>query len=268
MSIPLNDPSKLTNAELVRARLHQGSRDGRVAYRVPKQAGTNVEVAILCEDGRKATGECVDVSIGGAGVTLPRTKDLELVEGTRVRVRIHHMSRTRGIEAEAEVVTVAQIGANVRYGLRFTDVNAVLQQVDSFYARWFNRRRSVRVMPDFTTKVAGTVKWSDGELQARVHDISMNGVGVLATLEQIAALKVKSRVEIALTLPNSPLPIVCRARVVGMKAFTKNVLVGIEFEPNGGIERYAVGLQRYVEERQAQITQFNHAMSQSPKRAS
>jgi c-di-GMP-binding flagellar brake protein YcgR len=123
-------------------------------------------------------------------------------------------------------------------------------------------------MPDFTTKVAGTVKWSDGELSARVHDISMGGVGVLATLEQVAPLKVKSRVEVSLTLPNSPLPIVCRARIVGMKAFTKNVLVGLEFEQNGGIERYAVGLQRYVDERQAQITQFNHAASQAPKRAS
>jgi len=267
MAIPLNDPSKLTNAELLRARARQGTRDGRGAYRVPKQPGANVEVGILCEDGRKATGECVDVSIGGAGVSLPRTKDLELIEGTKVRVRVQHMSRARGIEANAEVVTVAQTGASVRYGLRFVDVNEVIQQVDSFYARWFNRRRNVRVMPDFTTKVSGTVKWSDGELSARVHDISMGGVGVLATLDQVKPLKIKSRVEIALTLPNSPLPIVCRARIVGMKAFTKNVLVGLEFEPNGGIERYAVGLQRYVDERQAQITQFNHASSQTPKRA-
>ncbi len=268
MSIPLNDPSKPSNAELMRARARQGTRDGRVAYRVPRQGGANVEVAILCEDGRKATGECVDVSIGGAGVSLPRTKDLELVEGTKVRVRVHHMSRARGIEASAEVVTVAQIGSNVRYGLRFVDINEVIQQVDSFYARWFNRRRSPRVMPDFTTKVTGSVKWSDGELSARIHDISMGGVGVLATLEQVAPLKIKARVEISLKLPNSPLPIVCRARIVGMKAFTKNVLVGLEFEPNGGIERYAVGLQRYVDERQAQITQFNHAASQAPKRAS
>jgi hypothetical protein len=42
--------------------------------------------------------------------------------------------------------------------------------------------------------------------------------------------------------------------------------VGLEFEPGGGIERYAAAVQRYVEERQRNIARFNEAMSQSPRK--
>jgi len=268
MSIPLNDPTKPSPSDSLRARSQRTGRDSRRQYRVQKQAGAPLEATILTADGRRAVGECADLSVGGAGVTLPQTKNLDIAEGTKVRLLVQHRSRASGVEAAAEIVSVSHIGTTVRYGLRFESIAEVVQQVDSFYARWFNRRRSQRVMPDFTSKVTSSVRWSDGELSARVHDISMGGVGILATLEQVAALKDKGRVELSLTLPGTPLPIVCRARVVGMRAFTKNVLVGLEFEPNGGIERYAAGLQRYVDERQKNIAKFNEAMAQQPKRAS
>jgi len=264
MPIPFNDSPK-PNSDSPRAR---GGRDSRRQYRVHKQAGAHLEATIVTADGRKAIGECADLSVGGAGVAVPQTKNLDIPEGTKVRLLVQHRSRARGVEAAAEIVSIAHVGTTVRYGLRFESIAEVVQQMDSFYARWFNRRRSTRVMPDFTTKVTSSVRWSDGELSARVHDISMGGVGILATLEQVATLKEKSRVELSLTLPGTPLPIVCRARVVGMKSFTKNVLVGLEFEPNGGIERYAAGLQRYVDERQRNIAKFNEAMAQQPKRAS
>ena len=122
-------------------------------------------------------------------------------------------------------------------------------------------------MPDFTSKVTSSIRWSDGELQARIHDISTGGLGILTTLDQVAGLQPGTRVELSLTLPGTPLPIACRARVAGIKSFTKNVLVGLEFEANGGIERYAAGLQRYIDDRQREIAKFNQAMSQQPKRA-
>ena len=268
MGIPLNDNTTTPkSAESARARSVSGGRDARKQYRVNKHTGGQMQVVLHVDGKPRATGECADLSIGGVGVSLPRTKDPELVEGTQLRVTIQHLGRAKGIDAAAEIVTVAQVGQGVRYGLRFLNVAEVVQQVDSFYARWFNRRRHVRVMPDFATKLSGDVKWSDGELSARIHDLSMGGVGILATLDQVAALKDKSRVEIALTLPGTPLPITCRAKVVGMKSFTKNVLIGLEFEPNGGIERYTAALQRYIDERQRSIAKFNEAMAQMPKRA-
>ncbi|MBL8863090.1 MAG: PilZ domain-containing protein [Planctomycetes bacterium] len=267
MAIPLNEQPKPVTIETTRARAYEGAREVREQYRVEKQAGSQLEASIECPDGRRVVGQCSDVSVGGAGIVVPQSKDLQLVEGTKVRVRIKHFSRPKEVETEALVVTVSQVGATVRYGLRFPRISEVVKQIDSFYARWFNRRRSQRVMPDFTTKVPVKVRWEGGELQAKVHDISTGGVGILATADQLSGLVEKSRVEVTLTLPGSAATIACRARVAGLRAFTKNMLVGLEFEANGGIERYSVALQRYVDERQRSIAKFNEAAAQQPRRS-
>jgi c-di-GMP-binding flagellar brake protein YcgR len=268
MAIPINDPSKPTLSDSPRARNMTGSRDNRSQYRVHKQGSAQLEATLITEDGRQAVGECMDLSVGGVGVMIPQTKDLGIVEGARLRVRVHHLGRPKGIEAAAEVVTISHVGTTIRFGLRFVKISEVVAQIDPFYARWFNRRRSARVMPDFATKVACTLRWSDGELEAKVHDISVGGLGLLATSEEVSGIGIKGRVELSFSLPNTPLPIVCRAKIVSLKTFTKNVLVGLAFEPNGGIERYAAGLQRYVDERQRCIAQYNEAMAQQAKRAS
>lgn len=271
MAIPLNDqPKPNTNpSETPRPRnARTGGRETREQYRAQKSAGVQLEATIQSADGKKVVGDCADVSVGGAGVLVPQSKSIGIVEGAKVRVSIQHVGRAKAIESDAIVVTVSNVGSLVRYGLRFASVAKIVEQVDSFYARWFNRRRSARVMPDFTTKISTSLRWSDGELQARVHDVSMGGVGILCTLDQVTGLKSGTRVELSMSLPGTPVPIACRARIVGIKTFTKNVLVGLEFEPNGGIERYAAGLQRYIDERQRSIARFNEAMTQQPKRAS
>lgn len=268
MAIPLNDVPKPNPSETPRPRSLAGGRDGRGQYRAQKHPGVQLEAVIECADGRKAVGECADVSVGGAGILVTQAKSLGLIEGAKIKIRIQHVGRAKAVESDAQVISVSNVGQMVRYGVRFDSVAKIVQQVDSFYARWFNRRRSVRVMPDFTSKISSSIRWSDGELQARIHDISSGGIGILTTLEAVAGLKPNTRVELSLTLPNTPLPIACRARVAGIKSFTKNVLVGLEFEPNGGIERYAAALQRYLDERQREIAKFNEAMSQQPKRAS
>lgn len=267
MAIPINDPNKLNLPDSLRARARSGSRDNRSQYRVHKQGSAQLEATILCEDGSFAVGECTDLSVGGVGVSLPQSKELTVVEGARIKVRVQYVGRPKYIEAAAEIVTISNIATVVRYGLRFVSVSEVVKQIDPFYARWFNRRRSARVMPDFATKMTTTVRWSDGDFEGKLHDISMGGVGVLATNEQISGLNVNGRVELSVTLPGTPLPIVCRAKIVSMKTFTKNVLVGLSFEANGGIERYAAGLQRYIDERQRCIAQYNEAIAQQPKRA-
>lgn len=266
MAIPLNDVPKPNPTETPRPRSATG-RDGRRQYRAQKQPGVPLEAIIDSEDGHRVVGECADVSVGGAGILVPQAKGSNFAEGSKVRVRIQHLGRAKGVEAAAQVVSVSIVGSMVRYGLRFESVAEIVKQVDSFYARWFNRRRSVRVMPDFSSKLSSSVRWSDGEMQARIHDISTGGIGIMTTVEQAAGLKTNTRVELSLTLPGTPLPIACRARVAGVKAFTKNVLVGLEFEPNGGIERYAAALQRYIDERQVEIAKFNQAAAQQPKRA-
>ncbi len=268
MAIPLNDPSKPSSPESPRARSFATGRDNRRQYRVHKGNATQLEATIICPDGRQATGECMDLSVGGVGVSVTHVKGFDVVEGTRVRLRVQYLGRPKFIEADAEIVTISNVGHAVRYGFRFVSVSEVVQQIDPFYARWFNRRRSARVMPDFTTKISATVRWSDGEFVANVHDVSTGGLGILTTADEALGLQPKSRVELSFTLPGNPMPVACRAKIVGVKSFTKNMLVGIEFEPNGGIERHAAAMQRYVDDRQRSIAQYNEAIAQQAKRAS
>lgn len=268
MAIPLNDPNSQPNlSNSPRARRVAGGRDSRAQYRVHKGNAAQLEATMICEDGRQAVGECMDLSVGGVGVSVPLTKELNIVEGSRIKLRVQHLSRPNAITAAAEVITISNVGTSVRYGIRFVSVSEVVQQIDSFYARWFNRRRSARVMPDFATKVNATVRWADGDMEARVHDVSMGGVGILVDSDQVLGLKAKDRVELSIPIPGMALPIACRAKVVGIKTFTKNVLVGLEFEPNGGIERFAAGLQRYLDERQRSIALYNEAIAQQGRRA-
>ena len=144
MAIPRNDVPKPNPSEKPRARNLANGRDGREQYRAQKPAGVQLEAVIECADGRKAVGECADVSVGGAGILVPQSKSLDLVEGAKIRVRIQHVGRAKAVESEAQIVTVSIIGSTIRYGVRFTSVAAIVKQVDSFYARWFNRRRSAR----------------------------------------------------------------------------------------------------------------------------
>jgi c-di-GMP-binding flagellar brake protein YcgR len=268
MAIPLNDQPTPKTPPPQRAQAVHGGREARAQYRVPKQtAGTTLEAQITTTDGRVVHGEVLDVAVGGAGIAIPQTKDLGVAEGASLRVVIRHFSRAKGVEVDAKLVTISQVGATIRYGLRFEKISEVVRQVDSFYARWFNRRRSARVMPDFSTKVVTTVRWDGGQIQARVHDISTGGIGILTSADQIAGLKDKARVDVTLALPDNTTPIACRAKVAGIRSFTKNVLIGLEFEPGGGIERYAAAVQRYVEDRQRSIAKYNETMSQTPKRA-
>jgi hypothetical protein len=188
---------------------------------------------------------------------VARTKDAEFVEGAQLRVRIRHLSRPRPIDAAATVASVALVGSSVRYGLRFDDPTNVAEQIDSFYARWFNRRQHVRVMPDFSTRIEGLLRSTAGGLRARLHDVSMGGMSFVVPMVQARKLEAKARLEITLTLPGSTQPMVCRARLVAIKPFTRHALVGIEFEPHGGIERYKAALQSYISERERAISRFN-----------
>ncbi len=272
MAIPLNgdrnttDKSKDTTTGKPQ-RVVSPADDNRSQYRVGKNAGTPLEGTLTCGDGKEATGECLDLSIAGAAIAVPRTKELDIREGSKVRIRVMHLGRPKGIETQAEVVSVSMVGTLVRYGLKFTDVADVVRQTDSFFARWFNRRQSTRVMPDFSTKITATVQWSSGSLQTRVYDISTGGLGLLAPVDKVEGLTEKAMVEVTLSLPDLAQPVACRARITAMKAFKKNVLIGLQYEKNGGIERYLTALQRYVQDRQASIARFNEAMSQLPKRA-
>jgi hypothetical protein len=54
---------------------------------------------------------------------------------------------------------------------------------------------------------------------------------------------------------------------LAIKRFTKNALLGFVFEPGGGIERYAVLLRRYVEQRAEEIARYNGKPGQQPRQA-
>jgi c-di-GMP-binding flagellar brake protein YcgR len=251
-----NNPSKPSPSSQP-PRIRPVVEDPRSTYRVARGLGTPLEAVVITAEGRTLSGECLDLSLCGAGISLPRMKDMDFVEGTRITVRIRHLSRPRAIEANATVQSVALIGSTVRYGLRFEDPALVAEQIDSFYARWFNRRRHVRVMPDFSTRIEGLLRSTAGGLRARLHDVSMGGMSFVVPLVQARKLEAKAKLDVTLTLPNSPHPIVCRARLVCVKPYTRHALVCIEFEPTGGIDRYSAALQAYIAERQRSINRFN-----------
>jgi c-di-GMP-binding flagellar brake protein YcgR len=147
------------------------------------------------------------------------------------------------------------------YGLRFLNLPDVVRQMDPFYRRWLNRRRHVRVMPDLGSRPTAVLSWKEGDLHGRIHDISLGGLGIATSLNGAGRLEQDARVEVTFSLPGGVLPITCSARVVVVRAFKTAALIGLAFDPTGGIAVHALAIQRYVEERQKDIARWNDVMA-------
>src|SRR5207253_1244485 len=117
----------------------------------------------------------------GAGVYVTARTDPKLTVGDEVELRFEAESRSNAVRVHGRVMS-AKIGlSGVRYGLQFLRVADIHAQLDSFYARWFNRRKDVRVLPDLAHELRARLTCLGVDLDICIHDISMGGMGLLVS---------------------------------------------------------------------------------------
>ncbi len=231
--------------------------DRRGHYRVRKANLQGMTARLLDSRGVGHPCEVLDLSLGGAAICFPAVKAPAICRGQEVLLEFKSMARENDVRAKAKIVVVVADSVRVRCGMVFSETGTLLEQLDAYHARLFNRRRFPRVLPDLRTKLALTMTWEDGVLEARAHDISAGGLGLGLSREAANELAGIEFVQVRFTIPGTTEECNVRTRVACLRTLSRGVMVGLEFLDDGGIEPYRARLEAFVEDRINQISQWN-----------
>jgi hypothetical protein len=201
--------------------------------------------------------EVLDLSLGGAAICFQAVKAPAICRGQTVVLEFQSMAREKDVRAQARIVVVVADSVRVRCGLLFTETGSLLEQLDAYHARLFNRRRFPRVLPDLRSKLALSISWEGGSLDVRAHDISAGGLGVGLSREAANELAGVEVVQVRFAIPGSTEECSVAARVACLRGLSRGVMLGLEFLDDGGIEPYRARLEAFVEDRINQISQWN-----------
>jgi len=230
----------------------------RKHYRVPRGSTEPIWVSLMCEAKAPIGGDCVDLSIGGTVVEFDAARDPNLAAGDTCTLRICASSQNHAINATCRVVAVRPLDKGwTRIAFEFTNRIELYAQLDEYYARLFNRRRQMRVIPGYDIRIPVTLTWKTGSLATTVHDISAEGLGLKIPLEKGEALARIPVVDIALRLPKERADIVLRGAIKSRTHFAKTCLLGIEFSTEGDVEHAFDVLRGFIQERLVLLQAWN-----------
>jgi hypothetical protein len=231
--------------------------DRRGHYRVRKANLQGMTARLLDARGVGHACEVLDLSLGGAALCFPAVKAPAICRGQTVVLEFQSMAREKDVRAQARIVVVVADSVRVRCGILFTETGSLLEQLDAYHARLFNRRRFPRVLPDLRSKLALAISWEGGSLEVRAHDISAGGLGVGLSREAANQLAGVEFVQVRFAIPGTTEECSVGARVACLRALSRGVMLGLEFLDDGGIEPYRARLETFVEDRINQISQWN-----------
>ena len=127
-----------------------------------------------------------DLSAGGAGVHFDPQRDPKLEVGHEAVLSFISLSSGHQIVAPATVMSVRGAEAEGHtYGFQFKDVPGLFAQLDSYFVRFFNRRKALRVLPALGKRLPIQAQVGGEVVKVPVNDISWMGIGFL--LEPAAA---------------------------------------------------------------------------------
>jgi len=196
--------------------------------------------------------------MGGADVRFHPDRDPKFGAGQEVVLAFQALSRPDAIRARARVASVTpQPDKSVLYGFQFTNQTELCAQMDAYYARYFNRRAHVRVLPDHEEKILAQLRWPNGELLGRVHDVSVSGLGILVRVESAFLLAGVTNIHVTMSLPGAKNELRLPCLVRTCRALVKQALLGVEYQQSAALEQAAPHLARYVEQQLARVRQHD-----------
>lgn len=190
-----------------------------------------LSVQIRRESESSMRGELADVSAGGAGVFFAKGKDPKLAEGAGVHLTFSALGRDGQVLATSRVASVTQLENGTRYGFEFMDLPGLFAQLDEYYVRFFNRRRSVRVRPGLDQKIEVRLSTQVGATIGRMHDFSVDGIGVLLAPDKAQILRGVEAFEVQFVIPKSRVEIRWATRAAHQTPAKAGVVLGGDFTP-------------------------------------
>jgi len=234
----------------------------RERYRRVPGKNHALSVQLNRPSGDPVQGEVIDVSAGGAAILFLQDRDPNLTPEQVVVLAFSSLVHGGEILVHARVVRIHPFAdSGRRYGFEFVGVDALFEQLDTFYFNFFNRRRVVRVRPALDTKLKVHMSWDDAAFDSLANDISVRGVGVLVSNADSKKLIGTNEVIVTISLPKSQLEIECPARIAHRTDMGKEKLVGISFTTVDAPEFKPIHeeLRSYVEKREKDMARWDSA---------
>lgn len=219
-------------------------------YRVPQAEFPPLWVGAWSAQHTPCVGQCTDVSYGGAGVRFAPHQDPQLEAGQEIALSFQSSARPGSLQTQARVVSVCPLEAGgVRYGFQFTNPHELSRKLDPTWASLFNRRHLLRATPAPGSGLWACLRWTRGEIHARVLDLSLGGLGAAVPMQLAAELRAGVPLHVSMQLPGENTELRVKAQVRSNKPLAGEARIGLEFDKDGGIERYSEALQRCIERR-------------------
>ena len=235
----------------------QATAERRQQYR-KRQSKSCALTIVLQTPAGPVHGDFLDLSVQGAGARFPLEHDPCLQPGAVVELSITSL-RHGEVRTPARVVYGQQDGErHLRYGFAFISLGDLYAQLDAFYSRLFNRRRSQRVRPALDRKIGFELAWRQQTLSAPVHEISATGVGLVLPQEEAFRLDGIDELAVRFRLPDVRDALAGRAWIRNRARSGARTFLGLEFDlaPGSGLARHEPALRSYVERRAAEIERW------------
>jgi c-di-GMP-binding flagellar brake protein YcgR len=239
-----------------------GQENLRMRYRRVPGKNHALSVQLNRPSGDPIQGEVVDVSAGGTAILFTHDRDPVLQAEQVVVLTFSSLVHGGEIVVHARVARIHPFAdSGRRYGFEFVGVEALFEQLDSFYFNFFNRRRVVRVRPALDTKIKVRIGWGDEHMDALANDVSARGLGIMLNNTSTSRLDGMVDLVLSFALPKSPLEIECPGAITHRTELSKGRLIGVGFTTVDMPDFLPIHseLKTYVDKREKDIARWDSA---------
>lgn len=234
----------------------------RDAYRRPQTQAHRLSLSVKTPSGEDFIGMFHDLSISGASAKFDVSAN-KLIVGHVVILLIGSMTRTAKVIANARVMFNSETQGGRHCGFQFTEPKALNKQLDSFYGRFFNRRKAPRVGMPLDKRVAVQLFVTGTEVKAELVDLSAEGMQVRMKRAQAKTFDGANHLFLRMTLPGQQAEISGRAAILRRSQTNDTVTFGLAFDllQERGISKHVAALHSWIVHRSHEISMWDGALT-------
>lgn len=237
--------SRLAGSVLSLLRLEH---EQRRHYRVPQMPGMALQATIPFSDGTTRSGVCLDVAFGGAGVHFSLEQDPDLERGDELILVFQVPGQPGSLRVVARVLFRIHMGpVGIRYAFAFPRPDEMKERVNSWWGKWFNRRKYKRFTPSGSLTMPAQLRWPKGQIAGRVADISLGGMSMEYDRALGMEFGTQKPLTVSIGMPEEEVALRFTVDVRSTFAGTRNVRLGLQFVHDKAYDKAAPELQRWIE---------------------
>ena len=238
--------------------------EGRAAYRRRQTQAHRLSISVHTANGEEYQGVFQDLSIGGASAKFTISESA-LSVGEIVRVTVGSLTRTAKVVVRARVMFSTEAQGGRHCGFQFTEPAVLAKQIDGFYGRFFNRRKSQRVGMPLDKKIYVYLFLTGSEIKTELVDLSLDGMQLRTTRALAKEFVTANHTHLRFTLPGQSQEIRGRAAILRRSQCREIVTMGLAFDllQENGIANHTAALNSWVVHRSNEIAKWDSSLSKA-----